>query len=229
MTCMSHESVNVEEQCIYCGSSERITQDHVPPQCLFGDVPTSELIAVPGCLTCNNAFARDDEFLRDLIVTATLHVDMPELAAPRAALRRSLTRQKYAGPIKRMLKGATAAYAPLTSPILQPVRALPVDSGRLQNVIQRIVRGLFFHETRRRIPADYFITVADSRLLSGAPSYDKPYIAQVVSAALSGEERAIGGRRFGYCYRLLSDDPLGSVWLLSFLGQLVFLCTAGRR
>jgi len=150
-------------------------------------------------LTCNNAFARDDEFLRDLIVTATLHVDMPELAAP------------------------------LASPILQPVRALPVDSGRLQNVIQRIVRGLFFHETGRRIPADYFITVADSRLLNGAPSYDKPYIAQVVSAALSGEERAIGGRRFGYCYRLLSDDPLGSVWLLSFLGQLVFLCTAGRR
>ena len=117
-------------------------------------MPTSELIAVPGCLTCNNAFARDDEFLRDLIVTATLHVDMPELAAPRAALRRSLTRPKHAGP---------------------------------------------------------------------------PYIAHVVSAALSGEERAIGGRRFGYCYRLLSDDPLGSVWLLSFLGQLVFLCTAGRR
>lgn len=115
-----------------------------PPQCLFGDVPTSELIAVPGCLTCNNVFARDDAFLRDRIVTATLHVDMLELAAPRAALRRSLTRPKHAGPIKRMLKGATAAYAPLTSPILQPVRALPVDPGACRTLYSELSGGCSF-------------------------------------------------------------------------------------
>ncbi|MDE2137025.1 MAG: hypothetical protein KGJ68_06275 [Gammaproteobacteria bacterium] len=193
-------------------------------------MPLSELIAVPSCWRCNDKFARDDELLRDVLVSATLHVDMPELAAPRAAMTRSLARKQFAGPIKRMIGRKTRTYAPLGgSPVLQPAWALPVDRARLERVLQRIVRGLFFHETGRRIPSDYLITAADQNLVNSAPTYDRPFFANIIASALEGEQRAVGGRRFGYCYRVLRDDPLGSVWLLSFLGQLVFLCTACRR
>ncbi len=219
-----------DQVCIYCGSAEEITEDHVPPQCLFEDVPKGELVAVPSCRTCNATYARDDEFLRDVIVALTLDVDMPELQAPRKAMQRSLRRKQHAGPIRRMIRRAKRAYAPLgASQILQPVQALPVDTKRLQNVIQRIVRGLHFHETGVRIPPDYLITVLDPALAKSVPTYDKPFVARVVEAALNGHDRVIGGRRFGYCFRVLSDDPCGSVWLLSFLGKLVFLCTAARQ
>ena len=218
------------QTCIYCLSDRELTEDHVPPECLFDDVPRVELIAVPSCRKCNGMFARDDEFLRDIIVAATAGRNMPELVAPRAAMQRSLARTKFAGPIKGMLKRARYTWASIGgSQILQPATALPVNSKRLHNVVQRIVRGLFFHETGRVIPPDYQITVADPNLLRTVASYDRPYFQNLIGAAFAGKERAVGGRRFGYSYHVLRDDPLASVWLLSFLGALIFFCTAAKR
>jgi hypothetical protein len=50
--------------CIYCGASEDLTVDHVPPKNLFPEPRPSDLITVPACGTCNQSYAQDDEYFR---------------------------------------------------------------------------------------------------------------------------------------------------------------------
>ena len=49
------------ETCAYCGNLAT-TRDHVPPQNLFPQPWTNDLITVPACKRCNNYPSRDDEY-----------------------------------------------------------------------------------------------------------------------------------------------------------------------
>src|SRR5215213_6673611 len=55
--------------CYLCQSARATTEDHVPPQCFFpsGD---QKGYTLPACGPCNQAFAKDDEYVRDMFVMA---------------------------------------------------------------------------------------------------------------------------------------------------------------
>lgn len=50
--------------CVYCGRPEGGTDDHIPPENLFGKPRPPDLIKVPACLTCNRSCSKDDEYFR---------------------------------------------------------------------------------------------------------------------------------------------------------------------
>jgi hypothetical protein len=52
-----------EPFCVYCGATENLTEDHVPPQCLFPK-PRPRLIKVPACKACHAPTSKDDEYFR---------------------------------------------------------------------------------------------------------------------------------------------------------------------
>ena len=49
-------------KCVYCGSEENITREHIPPKALFPPPKPSNLITVPACNTCNGKKSIDDEY-----------------------------------------------------------------------------------------------------------------------------------------------------------------------
>src|SRR5262245_49176576 len=50
--------------CVYCGATDNLTDDHIPPKNLFPRPRPSNLITVPACLTCHSTTSKDDENFR---------------------------------------------------------------------------------------------------------------------------------------------------------------------
>ena len=50
--------------CGFCGKDvEKVTEDHVPPKCMYGGVAVPHPIKVPSCGDCNWGTSKNDEFL----------------------------------------------------------------------------------------------------------------------------------------------------------------------
>lgn len=60
---------NIEKSCIYCGSGEDMTDDHIPPKALFPEPRPSNMLTVPCCRKCNKSFSKDDEYFRTTLVS----------------------------------------------------------------------------------------------------------------------------------------------------------------
>jgi len=61
--------------CYLCGrklfNKKSYTKDHIPPKSLYNKNPNGNLITVPCCNNCNNAFSKDDEaFVSALVVSS---------------------------------------------------------------------------------------------------------------------------------------------------------------
>lgn len=54
----------MNDKCYLCGATENLTRDHIPPVGFFVPPLPDDLITVPCCRNCNDAFANDDEAAR---------------------------------------------------------------------------------------------------------------------------------------------------------------------
>src|ERR1700740_2606191 len=84
-------------RCIYCGATDPITSDHVPPQSLFPSPAPSDLITVPACKRCNGGAAKDDEFFRLVLVMNEKTKGNAAREALMPAVKRSLLRFRAQG------------------------------------------------------------------------------------------------------------------------------------
>src|SRR5579862_3363591 len=138
--------------CTYCEVTRELSSDHVPPKCLFAK-PRPKLITVPSCEECNRGFAADDEYLRLVLVSrhdTGAHVDAQGVWA---AAMRGLSRPNQLGLAKRFLREASEVKVRTPAgAIAGSVAVFVPETARLEGVAIRIVRGLFFHEHRQRIP-----------------------------------------------------------------------------
>ncbi len=146
------------DNCIYCGSQEKITKEHVIPRGVFPEGYTvSNPIIVPACQLCNNRYSKDEEFFRNFITTITSDRSKDADKVFNSSVRRSIRRMPNIG--RRMtslmeeveLISAHGIYIGQRTKINIP----PEDWQRYDNVINKIVRGLFYHQTNRIIPEDY--------------------------------------------------------------------------
>lgn len=64
---MRRKADRVPGVCAYCGKRGSMTVDHVIPRGLFLKPPPPGLPTVTACTEWNNAKAKDDVFLRDLL------------------------------------------------------------------------------------------------------------------------------------------------------------------
>lgn len=58
------------EFCYNCGSTENLTNDHIPPKGFFPPPRPTDLITVKCCVRCNNSFSTDDEAFRLWVTSA---------------------------------------------------------------------------------------------------------------------------------------------------------------
>jgi hypothetical protein len=134
-------------ECVYCGRVRPLTRDDVPPKNLFPEPRPSNLITVPSCRECNQSFMLDDEYFRLVIADAS----NPKVS-PENFDHLLKAKQKLLGPKKfRSAKGL------LLNRMDRSNGLLAVDRHRVERVLERIVRGLFFRLRGMRLPDTYTV------------------------------------------------------------------------
>jgi hypothetical protein len=225
---MSHSRAKVSE-CAFCGATENVTDDHVPPKCLFAKPKPSNLITVPSCRNCNAGSGQDDTYFRDTLIfwdaTRDHPVSQKLLPTVIGSLRRPEQEAYTCGIVGRLRRVSGYTTGGIR---LQNQEALQFDPSRLNRTAVKIVKGLHYHEFGKRL-SDRCSALAfclhsekDARLDS---------IAQkACGVAMSGHKKVIGNGVFTYWY---SHEPEKhserTVWLLLFYERVPFFGLTGPK
>jgi hypothetical protein len=178
-------------------------------------------ITVPSCTVHNNDRAADDEYFRTRISMACAD-------DPRA-------QQLFDGPVTRQLQRNAAEVreillgsnprTPITAPdgsIVGHSPTFQIDANRFQNVVESIVRGIYFHELGTALPADvpiagfrtYFPDTPGNRELMGM--LNRRYVAD-------------NGEDFQYFFGVAEDDATASILVLHFYRVFAILTGTGAN
>jgi hypothetical protein len=202
---MAKHFLHDKDECYLCGAPAT-TCDHIPPLGLFPKPRPTNLITVPACRTCNHGKSLDDEYFRNVVAASS--DDSPQ--SLNLLHQRIIPRfRKKPGLILELLK--SIEWVDELSPggiYLGRRRALGFDRNRIQAVIDKLVRGLFFNHAKRRLATNY---VVDEFL------YNPPIKDPLMDALVQIPLVKIGdGSVFNYRYHL--PDSLGyeSYWFLMF-------------
>jgi hypothetical protein len=187
-----------EGACIYCGVVGALTDDHVPPKNLFPK-PRVGLITVPSCEPCNGSSKLDDEYFR-LAITAIVDAKAFPIAVESICKLGTPEKIRFA---KRMISD------------IDPENGdLELDRSRLDRVIQRVIRGLFWLHQRRPLP-----TQAEMRIwftsFDDAPMNDMG-LESLLDVLRQQPLHQIGKGIFSYRYVFVSDQTVFSAWYLRF-------------
>lgn len=192
--------------CAICGEREATTKDHVPPKAIFPKPRPSNLITVPACHECNNGASDNDDLFK---VYLSMHAaDNNEIAKQlfQDKTYRTLKRnQNLLGKIRRESKKLNIVS---DRGSIETRTGVLWDSDAHDAVIERIIRGLYFHHVGHPVPKDSDLSV---QWLSKIPDELLPKLH------LFNEVR-IGNEQFIYKYVVYPEDPRHSIWLFEFYG-----------
>ncbi len=204
------------QECYLCGA-KAASRDHVPPKNLFPQPRPSNLITLPCCEGCNGAASKDEEYFRWFLVTAS--ADNPVASnLIHGPVIRGLRRKP------RLLYSIMAGAIPrveMRSPggiILGHRPAFKFDRSRVQATIDKVIRGLFFKHSRRRLRPDY--KVFDFIL---NPNLSDEWKATIFALPL----RETSDRVFGYRFSVAVDDPDASMCWMMFFERALVMCMTG--
>lgn len=144
--------------CAICGVNPSTTKDHVPPKSLYPKPRDNNLNlhTVPACAHCNNGASQDDEVFKMLVgIDTGEHQDSPQKVIDSLAgtiAKNSRVAGQVFSTQKRVL-------AKLGGAVLEPAISVTFDFQPYERVINRIVRGLHWKETRRVFASDARVVV----------------------------------------------------------------------
>lgn len=218
-------------ECVYCGELGPVSRDHIPPSNLFAQPRPSNLITVPACDRCNSAASLDDEYFRLAITAGIDPARFPDESALSLEAIHKLSAPQKRGLAKTML--SNFSKRPLLTPAglyLGEIGALNIEASRIQRVVSRVVRGLYFHHLGKRLLSTHTISVLSDWLSPDFPDKDLLADVQAILEWISlGESREIGCGIFSYRYRMLEEDAGESIWWLCFYDHRRFLCSTQEQ
>jgi len=202
----------ISGECAYCGKPAT-TLDHVPPQGLFAK-PRIGLIKVPACQKCNNGTSLDDEFLKRLSLNSGAERSRDAIQTSESLLR-SIARPEA----QRMKQGLFETIKPVnvwsTSGLLWLGKSykMTLDGERMSRIVRKVIRGLYFHVTGKRLPPQY---VVETHVVGREVPTES--IRENERQILDVSETIIGDQAFSFRYVLAPQDEFLSVWRLEFYG-----------
>jgi hypothetical protein len=197
-------------QCYLCGANllknVNRSKDHIPPDCFF-PTGTQSMVTVPCCITCNNQYQRLDEKMRNFIATLSTSVSTERIEKGRRTI------SKDPGMAREYLS-YTKSHPTLVTADGQPRLLSFFDNEELTSWLSRIVKGLFFHENRRRINDEAVFTVKPMPEIRPPPSATFPF------------DKGLERRPY-FVYGVVQDHnkPNRDFWVLVFYDQIVFSVT----
>jgi hypothetical protein len=213
-------------ECVYCGKTGYVTDEHTPPENLFPSSKPSDLIIVPCCKECNNKASDDDEYFRLVLSMRCDTSDHPEVLKNKTKLQRSLQKPEKKGFRASFVN--SLAFVDLRTPAgidCGKTLASRVDIKRVNDEIKRFTRGLFYKEKGRRLPDNYQVwACCINDIASEHPLFLGTFMMKdIINSTLQGKSITIGNDVFKYWYKFNIDDENISTWVLSFYGRVNFL------
>ena len=210
--------------CTYCGRTDVLTKDHVPPRNLFS-APRPNLITVPACKNCNQQASMDDEYFRAMLAMrwdTNYHPDVQEVLP---LVMKSYTRKEAQRYRKALLRGIQEID--VTTPAglyLGKAATYCVDLQRLDSVIERTVRGLYFHEAGKALPVDVDVTAFAEDGLKDLDSTARDRLRiMILEPVYSNPPKVIGRDTFKYWVAFADDVEFTSAWILRFYERVSFV------
>jgi hypothetical protein len=172
----------------------------VPPRCFFpkqkglppevGDV-RKNLITVPSCNDHNGKYSDDDEYA-SLIIRLPLQVNV---IGQQDFLKKGFrTIRKKPGLIPKLFQKVEL----LQPPVGKGVPVVKFDFERVNRVMERVARGLFFHHFRRRWECNLSI-ISDGPIMEDiSPNPMKKFIRQMDHYFLNAASNGNNPRVFWY-------------------------------
>jgi len=206
--------------CVYCGEPAT-TEDHVPPKNLFPS-NTTGILKVPACLSCNRGSSKDDEFFRGILVNDDRIYQNSEASEIVAAYERSLRRPQAIGLHITMMK--MKKRFPLISPtglIYGEGTVIKTDFVRERKVLERITKGLFFHEFQRPHPPNNSINAFSSKHMQGRKDR-LDTVLELLSFMKPANKKGANPEIFKYGFGVAEDNADGTFWVLTFYNKIPF-------
>ena len=204
--------------CIYCGENEANTRDHIIPKQLYSKPRPNDLITVPACKECNYSFRKDEEYFRVAIAGSLQAVENSEQAEEiiKGPVSRAIERRNsLINMIKKDLK-----YVPVSKDnnSFYFVPGYELDKNRVDTVLKKIVRGLFYFEEEKPLPYNFKVVTNVNT--------EKELIPENIMKHLSSKNiKEIGEGRdvFEYIKLDVEDREFSSFWLLCFYKSIVMI------
>jgi len=159
--------------CMFCGeeiSSVDLTMEHPVPRGLWeqGHRPQG-MRTLPAHKTCNNGFSPDDEYFRNVMLLedgAVQNCDAARIVDSQTVERMLQKRPGTLIKAAKNLREVRVADASGNSSI-RPV--FDVDVSRIERVLFKVMKGIFYIAQKTPMPQDFVLEVCDTNLVDGAP------------------------------------------------------------
>lgn len=216
-------------QCVYCGRILPITKDHVPPRSLFASTRRYNLIKVPSCKEChgeNKQVSQDDEYFRLMLTLRHDVADHPDAKEILPTVMRSLEKPDKIGFRNSLLKNLQKRDLMSRGGLyLGKAATLNVDLNRIYRVLERVIKGLFYHEKGYRLPDNYMVNIySDSEMETLTEDARNKLKVDIIQPLASKTPHTVGNDVFSYRVAFTDVDPNTSAWVLIFYQNVFFLC-----
>jgi hypothetical protein len=211
------------ENCIYCGTDEGLTVDHVPPKLLLTRPYPPNLITVPACETCNKYFQKDDEYTRALLAVDVRASKNTAAQSNLPRVLRSLQRPDARGFAEYLAKQANSSVilGQDGSPMGQ---VFELDKARVNKTGERFIRALYFIEAGTPVPSGAAIRVGCQMSLRPTDA-DTITIARAMKTLPDWRNGSVG-TAFSY---MAAFGEGGSAWLMLLYDFFYCLGTVDTR
>ncbi|MFH2069320.1 MAG: hypothetical protein ABII89_07680 [Candidatus Omnitrophota bacterium] len=215
--------------CAYCGATDGLTKDHIPPEQIFPSPRPSNLITVPTCGNCHSDTSKDDEYFRLKVCLREDAGNHPKARKNWDAIFRSLNRMEASGFQKSFF--ADMHNVQLSTPagiFIGQQLGYDVNMIRIRRVVERITRGLYFAERGSFLGFHNEVRVhADEDLHQETKKVLDELSKNVLLPLAAQTPKIIGDNVFSYRFHITDENPAYSVWGFSFYGSVPFLCFTG--
>ena len=201
------------DRCYLCGSTERITRDHIPPRGLFPEPRPDDLITVPCCYACNQRFSNADEMLRVFVSGAINRSRAGDQIWKGKVIPRTLGRKRQRSLTRHIIRSInrTTVSTPHGSFIAASITA-PQEC--ITPTLIRIVKGLLFR---------YYPDFEYHDLVFCAVPLDQFNLdVQINPVAHLLKHHASGDGVFSSWHGFANDAPRCGVWFLVFYNAVGF-------
>jgi len=204
--------------CYICGKFGANSKDHVPPQGIYLKELKNignDLMTVPAHSQCNGGFSKDDEYFR-------FFLSIPSYWTNETA--RKLWKSKVISGLHKL--EATIFRKSLLS-LMEPVEIktksgiilgkseqIKIDAERIDRIIERIVRGIYYYETKTIMPLTNQFQI----------NFIEPKDNFLRNNSLFGfKEKIFGGDTFKFWWKKFDEPTSTSAFSLSFFNSVEFL------
>jgi len=198
-----------DKSCIFCGATAD-TREHIPAKQFFKGNPDKPLITVPSCIACNAGFQKDEDFFRQFYVSMLMGRSQEAKKLMDGEISRSMLRAPALGHQMFSQMKLVDAYAKsgLYKGKMTMYKVSDSDKTRIDRVVSKIIKGLFFHQFEQILPEDWII-----KIIWITPKVEK----ELKLAEMAQEPRwnVIKEDTFAYWVNYV-PQTFQSVWILDF-------------